>query len=135
MVTGEKQPHRRSERQKAVAAICGQFFVTYIGSHPSRQIFHIGESMQAYPLITDPKTVSSQFHILQRCRILHREGKVFLYQSGVIRCSGDFIVRQASDGNKPRIVDNPLKLTGRFQKFSCGVLIDLFGDNIAPAER
>ena len=135
MVTGEKQPHRRSERQRQSLRSVDSFFVTYIGSHrPGRSSPHRREyaSIPAYHRSGRPSAPSS---ISQRCRILHREGKVFLYQSGVIRCSGDFIVRQASDGNKPRIVDNPLKLTGRFQKFSCGVLIDLFGDNIAPAER
>lgn len=128
------QPHGRGERQKTVAAVGREFFIPYVRSHPSRQIFHIGKRMDTYPLITNAKAVSPQFHIFQRGGVLQRKGEVFLHEAGLIRRSGNFIVRQPFYGNKPRIVHDAFKLADGFQKLGRRVLIHLFGDNMTPAE-
>ncbi len=50
-------------------------------------------------------------------------------------CSRNLIRSDAGQFDKTRIIHYPFELSDSFQKFHARILIDLFGNDISPAER
>ena len=78
VVAGEQHSDRCGKREAAIATICRETLVTAVGSHACRQVFGIGERMQAEVVVANLHLASSEGNVLQAGGILLREREVFL---------------------------------------------------------
>ena len=70
MVARQQQADGRGERQTAVRAVGGELLVTGIGSHIARQVFRVGERVQAQDIVADAHLPGREGDVLQAGGIL-----------------------------------------------------------------
>ena len=78
VVAGEQHSDRCGKRETAIATVCRETLVTAVSSHACRQVFGIGERMQAEVVITNLHLASSESDILQAGGVLLREREILL---------------------------------------------------------
>ena len=64
MVAGEQQPHGGGEGEAAVAPVGGELLVTGVGCHLARQVFRVGEGVQAQSVVADAHLPCRKLNIL-----------------------------------------------------------------------
>ena len=65
VVARKQQPHGRGEREAAVRTVCREFLVARVGRHVSRQVFRVGERMQAEDIVADTHLRRRKGDVLQ----------------------------------------------------------------------
>ena len=78
VVAGEQHPDRCGKRETAIATVCRETLVTAVGSHACRQVFGIGERVQAEVVVANLHLASSEGDVLQAGGILLREREILL---------------------------------------------------------
>ena len=70
VVARQQQADGRGERQAAVGAVGGELLVTGVRGHIARQVFRVGERMQAQDIVADAHLPRREGDVLQAGRIL-----------------------------------------------------------------
>jgi len=135
VVAGKQYPYRGGKGQAAVAAVCGEPFVTAVRGHTRRQVFRIGEGMQAEAVVAHFHFPRAEREVLQAGGILLREREVFLDDTRRGVRPGYLVVRQARDAEQAAVVHDTLELPAAFQKTGdCILVLHLFGDDESPCQ-
>ena len=135
VIAEEQQPDRCGKRQQTVRTIRRETLVAHIRTDMPREILRIGERMQTDMLVPDPEILRTHCQILQRRRIIQRQGEIFLDEARRVGRADDLLIREAGERYETRIVDDALELLHGFKELHRTLPIDILGDDMTPAQR
>ncbi len=135
VIAEEQQPDRRGKRQQAIRAIRREALVAHIRADTTREILRIGKRVQTDMFVPDTEILRTHRQILQRRRIVERQGEIFLDKARSIRRADDLLVREAGERNETRIIDDALELFHGFKELRSTLPIDILWDDMTPAQR
>ena len=135
VVAREQQPHGRGKGEAAVASIRGEFLVADVGRHLSGHILRVGEGVQAKAVVADAHFPCREVDVLQGRVVFGHEREVTLYQSGGLLRPDKLVGGEAAQPDKTAVVHDALELFGGFHELPGGFLVQLFRDDMSPAQR